>query len=42
MKKKHGGAHVVFFVSACVTHSLVEKLTVLFGNNDKNPVNEEA
>ena len=42
MKKKHGGAHVVFFVFACVTQILVEKLTVLFGNKDKNPVNEEA
>ena len=31
-----------FFVSTCVTQILVEKLTVLFDNKDKNPVNEEA
>ena len=34
--------HMLFSVSACVTHSLVERLAVLFGNKDKNPVNKEA
>ena len=33
---------MLFFVSACVTHSLVERLAVLFGNKDKNSGNEEA
>ena len=31
-----------FFVSAYVTYSLVERLTVLLGNKGKNPGNEEA
>ena len=34
--------HMLLFVSVCVTHSLVERLAVLFGNKSKNPVNEEA
>ena len=33
---------MLIFASACVTHSLVERLDVLFGNKDKNPLNEEA
>ena len=33
---------MLFFVSMRVTHSLVERLAVLFGNKGKNPVNEEA
>ena len=32
---------MLFFVSACVTHSLVKRLALLFGNKDKNPMNEE-
>ena len=31
-----------FFVSAYVTYSLVERLTVLLGNKNKNPENKEA
>ena len=31
-----------FFVSVCDTHRLVERLTVLLNNKDKNPGNEEA
>ena len=43
VKSKHDGGAVVFlFVSACVTHSPVERLAVLVGNKDKNPGNEEA
>ena len=46
IKNKHdGGADVAFFVSAFVTHSLVERLSVLtalLGNKDKNPENVEA
>ena len=46
IKNKHdGGAYVAFLVSACITHSLVERLaalTALFGNKDKSPGNEEA
>ena len=34
--------HMLFFVSACLTHSLLERLAVLFGNKDKNPVKKEA
>ena len=33
---------MLFFVSAFVTHSLVERLAVLSGNKDKKPVNEEV
>ena len=32
----------MLFLFLCVTHSLVERLAVLFGNKDKNPVNEEV
>ena len=32
----------VFFISMCGTHSLVERLTVLLGNKDKNPRNKEV
>ena len=46
IKNKHdGGADVAFFVSTCITHSLVERLsalTVLLGNKDKSPGNVEA
>ena len=46
IKNKHdGGEDVAFFVSACITHSLVERLavlTALLGNKDKSPGNEEA
>ena len=46
IKNKHdGGPDVAFFVSACITHSLVERLavlTALLGNKDKSPGNEEA
>ena len=43
IKNKQGDARFFsLFVSACFTHSLVETLTVLFGNKDKNAVNEEA
>ena len=46
IKSKHdGAADVAFFVSACITHSLVERLaafTALHGNKDKSPGNEEA
>ena len=42
IKNKHdGGADVAFFVSACNTHSLVERLsalTVLLGNKDKDSI----
>ena len=31
-----------FFVSTCVTCRLVERLTALLGNKDKNPGNEEV
>ena len=31
-----------FFVSACVTYSLMERLTMLVGNKDKNPGKEKA
>ena len=45
-KNKHDdGADVAFFVPACFTHSLVERLaalTVLLTNKDKSPGNEEA
>ena len=45
IKNKHdGGADVAFFVSACITHSLVERLSVLtalIGNKDKSPGNVE-
>ena len=41
VKNKHdGGADVAFFVSACVTHSIVERLSALFAllsNKDKSP-----
>ena len=36
---------LLFFVSACITHSLVERLsavTALLGNKDKSPGNKEA
>ena len=40
IKNKHsGGTDVAFFVSACITHSLVERLstlTALLGNTDKS------
>ena len=46
IKNKHdGGADVAFFVSACFTDSLVERLaalTVLLINKDKSPGNEET
>ena len=46
IKNKHdGGADVAFFVSVCVTHSLVERMSVpimLPGNKDKSPGNVEA
>ena len=44
IKNKHdGGVDVVFcFVSACGTHSQVERLTVLLGSKDKNPGNNES
>ena len=46
IKNKHdGGADVAFFVSVCITHSLVERLsalTALLGNKDKSPGNVEA
>ena len=35
---------LLFFVSACITHSLVERLsavTALLGNKDKSPGNKE-
>ena len=45
IKNQHdGGADVVFFVSAFITHSLVERLsglTVLLNNKDKSPGNSE-
>ena len=43
--KNDGEADVVFFVSACITHSLVERLaalTTLLGNKDKSPGNKEV
>ena len=43
--KRDGGADVVFFVSTCITHSLVERLavlTALLGNKEKIPGNKEA
>ena len=46
IKNKHnGGADVAFFVSACINHSLVERLsalTGLLGNKDKSSGNVEA
>ena len=45
IKNKHGGAEVACFVSACITHSLVERLstlTVLLGNKDKSSRYVEA
>ena len=46
IKNKHdGGADVAFFVSVCITHSLVERLaalTALFSNKGKSPENEEV
>ena len=46
IKKKHdGGANVAYFVSLCITHSLVERLSVLtalLDNKDKSPGNIEA
>ena len=46
IKNKHdGGEDIVllyFFVSVCGTHSLVERMTVLLSNKDKNPGNEET
>ena len=46
IKNKHdGGVDVAFFVSACITHSLGERLaalTALLGNKDKSPGNKEA
>ena len=36
---------LLFFVSACITHNLVERLaalTALLSNKDKSPGNEEA
>ena len=45
-RNKHDGdADVAFFVSACITHSLVERLselTALLGNKDESPGNVEA
>ena len=43
--KNDGGADVAFFASACITHSLLERLaalTALLGNKDKSPGNEEV
>ena len=41
IKNKHdGGADFAFFVSACITHSLVERLsalTALLGSEGKSP-----
>ena len=46
VKNKHdGGADVAFFVSVCVTHSIVDRLsalTALLGNKDKSPGNREV
>ena len=44
IKNKHdGGTHVVVsFLLPRVTHSLVERVTLLHSNKDKNPGNEEA
>ena len=43
IKNKHDGdADVAFIVSACITHSPLERLTPLLGNKDKSPGNEEA
>ena len=46
VKSKHdGGADVAFFVSACITNGLVERLsalTALLGNKDKSPGNVEG
>ena len=39
---RDGGADVIIFVSTCVTHSLVEGLTMLLGNKDKNSENPET
>ena len=45
IKNKHDGADVPFFVSACITYSLVERLallTALLGNKDKSCGNKEV
>ena len=44
IKNKHdGGTYVVVsFLFPRVTHSLVERVTLLHSNKDKNPGNEEA
>ena len=45
IKNKHdGGADFFlnFFISVCVTYSLVERPTVLLSTKDKNPGNEEV
>ena len=42
IKKHDGGADVAFIVSACITHSPVERLTPLLGSKDKNLGNKEA
>ena len=45
IKNKHDGGADVIFVSACITHSLVERLaalTALLGNKDKSLGNEQA
>ena len=42
IKNKHDGGANVFFVSACVTHSLVENATFLRRNKGKSPGNKEA
>ena len=42
IKKHDGGADVAFIVSACITHSPVERLTPLLGSKDKNLGNKEV
>ena len=42
MKNKHGGADVAFIISVCITHSPLERLTLLLSSKDKSPRNEEA
>ena len=42
IKNKHYGDADVVFLFLWVTHSLMERLTVLVGNKDRKPENEEA
>ena len=42
IKNKHDGDADVVFLFLWVTHSLMERLTVLVGNKDRRPENEEA